>query len=558
MRRLAILAATAVATLAAAAPAMASTYLVTGTNDVVGQTTGCQATNLAFNCPTLRDAVSAANGHTGADAILVGSATYNVTQPTALQITDDVTITGQGARISTILSNGAARVFTINAGVAVTIAQVTISGGALAGAAGGNIANAGTLTLDHVHLTHGSAASGAGIASDGYLDIESSLIDANTATADGGAITSFGTTGRIPAVAHLVVRNSTIAFNTAASGAGISVRGNDANDARLVQVTLARNSGGGIAIGDKEQFQAYGSIVADNAGGNCSATRPGDGGGNVEDHADCGFTLANADPQLSAALTTSTGPTDVLTIAATSPAIDHVVPCELTTDQRDAPRAAAACDAGAYEYDGPPAPPPPQPTVSPAPTPAPTATSTPPPPPVPTFHKTVVITPVSGKVLVRIPPSKVFVPVSAADGIPLGAEVDTRNGVITLTSVPKAGGKPQTSKFWDGLFKVTQVGSITDLALSETLASCKATKATAAAAKKKPKTRKLWGDGSGSFRTRGQYSAATVRGTKWLVEDECAGTLTRVVRGVVSVRDNVKRKTITLKAGKRYLARPKR
>jgi hypothetical protein len=42
------------------------------------------------------------------------------------------------------------------------------------------------------------------------------------------------------------------------------------------------------------------------------------------------------------------------------------------------------------------------------------------------------------------------------------------------------------------------------------------------------------------------------------VQDSCSGTLTRVATGVVSVRDNVKRKTIVLRAGKSYLARPKR
>jgi len=45
-------------------------------------------------------------------------------------------------------------------------------------------------------------------------------------------------------------------------------------------------------------------------------------------------------------------------------------------------------------------------------------------------------------------------------------------------------------------------------------------KASAAAAKKKKK-RRLWGDGSGRFRVNGKYSAATVVGTKWLVEDRC-------------------------------------
>ena len=77
-------------------------------------------------------------------------------------------------------------------------------------------------------------------------------------------------------------------------------------------------------------------------------------------------------------------------------------------------------------------------------------------------------------------------------------------------------------------------------------------------AAKKPKTRKLWGDGHGAFSTRGQYSAATVRGTVWLVQDSCSGTLTRVKTGVVAVRDDVKRKTVLLKAGKSYLAKPKK
>ncbi|HEY4098286.1 MAG TPA: hypothetical protein VGM33_22370, partial [Baekduia sp.] len=80
----------------------------------------------------------------------------------------------------------------------------------------------------------------------------------------------------------------------------------------------------------------------------------------------------------------------------------------------------------------------------------------------------------------------------------------------------------------------------------------------ARAAAKKPKSRKLWGDGSGSFRTRGQYSSATVRGTRWLVQDTCAGTLTRVSKGAVSVHDDVTRRTIVLRAGKKYLARPRR
>jgi hypothetical protein len=179
----------------------------------------------------------------------------------------------------------------------------------------------------------------------------------------------------------------------------------------------------------------------------------------------------------------------------------------------------------------------------------PTPTPTPTPTPVP--GKTVVGRPVSGKVLVKVP-GKGFVELDATQSIPLGSTIDTKKGTISLTA--KAG---QTATFHDGIFKITQTKTTTDLTLNEALAKCPK-KGAAHAAAKKPKTRKLWGNGSGSFRTRGQYSAATVRGTEWLVQDSCAGTLTQVKKGVVAVRDNVKRKTIVLRAGKKYLARPKK
>ena len=61
----------------------------------------------------------------------------------------------------------------------------------------------------------------------------------------------------------------------------------------------------------------------------------------------------------------------------------------------------------------------------------------------------------------------------------------------------------------------------------------------------------------GRFRTKGKHSAATVVGTKWLVEDRCDSTLTRVKRGKVKVRDFAKKKTVTVRKGKRYIARAK-
>ena len=65
----------------------------------------------------------------------------------------------------------------------------------------------------------------------------------------------------------------------------------------------------------------------------------------------------------------------------------------------------------------------------------------------------------------------------------------------------------------------------------------------------KKRVRRLFGNAKGSFRTSGRNAAATVRGTRWSVQDRCDGTLVTVQRGRVEVRDKVKRKTIIVRTG---------
>jgi hypothetical protein len=187
-------------------------------------------------------------------------------------------------------------------------------------------------------------------------------------------------------------------------------------------------------------------------------------------------------------------------------------------------------------------------------TPTPTAIPTPTPtPPPPVANQSVDIKPVSGTVLIKLPGSKVFVKLSPSL-IKNGAEVDARNGSVEITR--SDGG---VAKFYDGIFKLSHSGGYTVLTLTEKLTGCpKAKKSVARAAAKKPKTRKLWGDGKGKFRTKGQYSAATVRGTKWLVTDTCTTTVTKVATGVVEVQDLVKKKKILVRAPKSYTARAKK
>jgi len=46
-----------------------------------------------------------------------------------------------------------------------------------------------------------------------------------------------------------------------------------------------------------------------------------------------------------------------------------------------------------------------------------------------------------------------------------------------------------------------------------------------------------------------------VRGTIWFTQDRCDGTLVRVRRGVVAVRDHARGRKVLVRAGHSYLAR---
>jgi hypothetical protein len=197
-----------------------------------------------------------------------------------------------------------------------------------------------------------------------------------------------------------------------------------------------------------------------------------------------------------------------------------------------------------------------EPTPVPQPTPTPAPSPTPTPSPAPVLGKSVVAGVVSGRVRIKGRDGK-FRTLGANESIPLGSTVDATKGKVRLTSAA-GGGKTQSGVFYQGAFKVTQTrGSkpVTQLALSGKL-SCGKGKASSSARRKK--VRRLWGDGKGRFRTKGRYGAATVRGTKWLTEDRCNGTLLRVKRGVVAMLDFARKKTVLIRKGKSYLARPKK
>jgi hypothetical protein len=200
------------------------------------------------------------------------------------------------------------------------------------------------------------------------------------------------------------------------------------------------------------------------------------------------------------------------------------------------------------------------------------------------------VAPVSGTVLVELPGSSGrstpwgplaaasltkgtgFIPLQEARQVPIGSILDTVAGTASITTAgATAKSKLLTGDFTAGIFALLQnrkQKGLTQLNLMDTLSSKKVC-ASVGKSKGKGTPRELLlakklstkqlgllkGAASGEFQTKGKYSAATVRGTNWSVSDQCDGTLTKVTRGLVLVRDFKTRKNILLSSGHSFLAK---
>ena len=169
----------------------------------------------------------------------------------------------------------------------------------------------------------------------------------------------------------------------------------------------------------------------------------------------------------------------------------------------------------------------------------------------PTFARKVDLGPVSGHVFVRPPGGGSWAPLTAPREIPVGWQLDATAGSLVVTA-GTAVARIINGEFDGGRFQILQpqhLGGLVDLRMQgASAAGCVASPASRVLAL-------LHASVSGSFRTRGNFSAATVRGTEWTTTEQCDGTLTRVQRGVVDVRDLRTGRTIAVPAGQTYLAR---
>lgn len=376
--------------LVAAAPARADTFTVNTTAD----------TQVAGGCDTvpacsLRDAITAASAADG-NTVMIPGGTYELNTPATLgdlDVNASMTITGAGARSTTIDANRLSRVLNVaSAEHTVSISGVTLTGGLSSfllnpgvtdpfNGDGGAIFTFGALNLTDVTVKGNEAAfGGGGIFAEPFEDIlgapSAPLTLLRTTVSDNkvdNAVPSEGQGGGIASFGSLVLTNSTVHGNQVLSD-GVTAGGGIVSSngfTRLVNSTVTGNSlepltgdAGGISFEDIDTGPFDGSLEAINtiiAGNTVAGTEidcaPADVNvtdNNISGDDTCGFTdpgsKEDTDPQLFA-LRNNAGPTDTRNFPLTSPALDTGTATGCPgTDQRGQPRPQrGTCDIGAVE-----------------------------------------------------------------------------------------------------------------------------------------------------------------------------------------------------------------
>ena len=372
-------------------PALAGTWYVDGVNGDDGN--GCKTTATA--CATIGHAISlAASG----DTVEIAAATY----PENLSISFNLTLDGALAATTIIDGTDSANVFTVGAGISLTLSNLTIKSG-VGYSGGGGVYNSGTLTVNNSNFYVNTALTGGAIFNDGTADISYTTFSGNSpyffghsascgaiangnamtitastfynnyannnftyggAICNGGALTitdstfstnsSQGNNGGYGGAIYnyagsLTVTNSTFSQNSATTsgGAVYSVGGT----AQITNSTFGNNpesiGGGGALSNAGSTVLIQNSIVANSAnGGNCAGTISSEGY-NLSSDSTCAFSSSgdrNGQSPSNIALdpgglANNGGPTETIALESGSYAIDAIPIANCpATDQRGEPR----------------------------------------------------------------------------------------------------------------------------------------------------------------------------------------------------------------------------
>jgi CSLREA domain-containing protein len=590
-RKLCILVAVLVPALPAGA-AHAATFTVNSVADEVDLTPGDNVCLTQTGVCTLRAATQQTNASAGDDVIDLPSGDYQLAIGGAdedASATGDldlapsgaaperVTISGAGARTTRIIGVAGDRVLQwTDDNLTVDISGVTITGGSGADF-GAGIDGGGTFTLTNVAVTGNHADNpatlhnqGGGIFNQGGMTLVNVTLSGNSASGpgnpQGGGLFDLGNAGSS-------LTNVTMSGNSVATTSGGNPQGGgyfyltgtgSGITATLRNVTIAGNTTGGTQGGGLytlDPISLGNTIIALNRTAGAAVSNCAGGGGdsvislghNLDEGNDCNFTagtdLRNTDPLLGP-LQDNGGQLDTRALLLGSPAIDTGDPAACpATDARGVARpSGAGCDIGAFEFFVPPPPPPDNPTAE--------------------LGREFVAQVVRGTVKIASRLRGPYIPLGEATEIPVGSFFDTRHGTVHLTAAVNAAGKTQSGNFSRGLFQAVQsrkrsAKGLTELRLKGgSFGRCgksrRAAGDTAGAALSRRTIRRLRSSARGRFRTSGRNRSATVRGTIWEMSDRCDGTLTKVTRGKVAVRDFRRKKTVLVRAGKSYLAKSRR
>jgi hypothetical protein len=154
----------------------------------------------------------------------------------------------------------------------------------------------------------------------------------------------------------------------------------------------------------------------------------------------------------------------------------------------------------------------------------------------PELGRTVVVAPVDGRVRVRPKGTRRYERLRRARVIRLGSRVDATSGRVKLRAASGSG--IDSGVFSEGAFVVTQTRAtprFVELRLvgGRPQICAQAGGAGAGPGVSRRVIRRLRSRARGRFRTLGKNSAATVRGTTWLTEDRCDGTVVTSQQGTV-------------------------
>ncbi len=205
----------------------------------------------------------------------------------------------------------------------------------------------------------------------------------------------------------------------------------------------------------------------------------------------------------------------------------------------------------------------------------------------PVTGESVVVQVLSGDVFVKLPggargavaraaqaaPIAGFVPLKGVASLPTGTVVDARKGRLLLQSTVDGrrigqGGQRQTATLAAGIFRIRQerlrAGSTTriptDFVLTSAPGAERACVRSSISGPAKGRGRSVVRSLSatttkGLFRIVGAAGTSTGRNSTWVTQDRCDGTRTDVGRGRVAVFDEPLDRTVTVTAGRSYIAK---